>query len=568
MRSPSALLVLLVAGCSLPLPSGVKTAAGLPAEQQRSGEVLRVQPPGPKPGQSPKDVVQGFLQAQANADDAHAIARSFLTTALARTWDDTAGVQVYLSASESAAQLPEGGTSDARVQVTARVTGVIDADGSYSARDEKTTDTYSLTRVGGDWRLNSVPAGLTLTPADQDRSLRPSLVYYLGLPAATGSPRLVADRVYLPSTGSFAANLVQRLLRPASSALRGSVVDQRGLRVHAVSLDGAGRATVDLAGAGALSQQERQDLSARLVWTLRGLGSTFHGLRLLSDGNPLRVPGQRAVQDAEAWDAYDPEGLGVNPPYFYVAGRRLRASAQLQLPSTAATAGELGKGQAFGVDAVAVTPDRTQIALLDGVAPGLVTVRTGPLGGPTYRVAVRARGLSSPSYGGGERGLWLVRDQAHVSMLPRDGSGLIDVPVEGMPAGALTALAASRDGVRIALVIAQRLYIGRIEPSPAGASTLRVTGLAAVARGYPVTDVAWSRGTELVVVGGIGTQRSLARVAVDGSALESLNTGAIRPDHVTASDAGIVLSAGSLLYTYTGRQPHALGVGSLPVYPG
>ncbi len=565
------LLVLLLAGCSLPLPSGVKTVEGMPAEQQRSGEVFRVEPPGPKPGQSPKDVVQGFLRAQANADDSHAIARSFLTAELARTWDDTAGVQVYLSASESAALLPEGGPNDARVQVSARVTGVIGADGAYSVRDATTTDTYSLVRVGRDWRLTSVPAGLRLTPADQERSLRPSLVYYVGLPAGTGSARLVPDRVYVPSDGNAGANLVKRLLRPPSSALAGSVADEPGLRPTSVTRDGAGVVSVDLAGAAALAPTARADLSARLVWTLRGLGSSFRGLRLLADGKTLNVPGQGAVQDAGSWDTYDPEGLGVNPPYFYVAERRLRASAQLQLPSTAATAGEPGRGQAVGVDAVAVTPDRTQVALLDGTAPGLVTVRTGPLRGPTYRVAVQARGLSSPSYGGGDRGLWLVRRQARVALLPLGGTALRDVPVQAMPTGALTALAASRDGARIALVIAQRLYIGRIEyvgKGDADGDRVRITGLSAVARGYRVTDVAWSSGTQLVVVGGTGGQSSLARIAVDGSVLEPLSTGAVRPDQVTASSDGIVLSARSLLYSFTGRQPKAIGAGSLPAYPG
>jgi hypothetical protein len=566
------LLVLLLAGCSLPLPTGVKTAEGLPAEQQRSGEVLRVLPPGPKPGQSPKDVVQGFLQAQANADDSHAIARSFLTPSLARSWDDTAGVEVYLSASETAALLPESGAGEARVQVRARVTGVIDADGAYRARDTYATDTYSLVRVGADWRLTSVPPGLRLTPADQDRSLRPSLVYYVGLPGGTGAARLVPDRVYLPSVGNTATNLVQRLLRPPSSALQGSVADEPGLRATSVSLDGAGVVSVDLAGAAALAPSAREDLSARLVWTLRGLGSTFRGLRLLSGGQVVRVPGQGAVQDAGAWDAYDPEGLGVNPPYFFVAERRLRASAQLQLPSTTATAGEPGKDRdAIGVDAVAVTPDRTQVALLDGVAPGLVTVRTGPLRGPTYRKAVTAVGLSSPSYGGGERGLWMVRRKARVTLLPFGGTELRDVPVQGMPSGALTTLAVSRDGARIALVVAQRLYVGRIEyvgQTDSSADRLRITGLSAVARGYPVKDVAWSGGTELVLVGGAGAQRSLARVTVDGSVLEPLSTGGVQPEHVTASSAGIVFSSGPLLYSYTGRQPEPLGVGALPAYPG
>lgn len=568
MRRAAALLVLLVAGCSLPLPSGVRTADDLPAEQ-RGGAGIRVQPPGPKAGQSPKDVVQGFLRAQANPDDRHAIARSFLAPELARTWDDTAGVQVYLPATERADLLPEGGSGQARVQVSARVTGVIDADGSYRVRDASTTDTYALARVGADWRLTSVPAGLRLTPADQDRSFAPALVYYVGLPAATGSSRLVPDRVYLPSSASTATALVQRLLRPPSAALRGSVADEPGLRATSVTVDGAGLVTVDLAGASALAPAAREDLSARLVWTLRGLGPTFRGLRLRGDGTALKVPGQGAVQDAGSWDAYDPEGLGVNPPYFYVAGRRLRASAQLQLPSTAATAGEPGQRGAIGVDAVAVTPDRTQVALLDQLPNGRVTVWTGPLRGPTYRRAVTAPGLSNPSYGGGERGLWLVRRQSRVTLLPLGGTQVRDVPVERMPAGRLTALAVSRDGARIALVVAQSLYVGRIELASGGVGRVRVTGLSAVARGYRVQDAAWASGTDLVVVASrTGAPRTLVRVAVDGSVLEPLSTGSVEPDRVTASSDGIVLLSGSVLYRYTGRAPEQIGPGSHPAYPG
>jgi hypothetical protein len=563
-------LVLLVAGCSLPLPSGVKTAAGLPAEQQRSGEVLQVLPPGPKPGQTPKEIVQGFLQAQANAEDSHAIARSFLTPALAQSWDDSAGVQVYLSASQTATLLPEGGATEARVQVSAHVTGTIAADGAYAARESTSTETYSLARSLGEWRLTVVPAGLRLSPADQDRALRPSVIYYVGLPDATGGPRLVPDRVYLPSTGSPAARLVRRLLRPPSSALVGSVADEPGLRATAVSVDGAGVVSVDLPGADRLAPSAREDLSARLVWTLRGLGSAFRGLQIRSNGRPLKVNGQGAVQDAGAWDAYDPEGLGVNPPYFYVAGRRLRASPQLQLPSTAATAGEPGFGQAIGVDAVAVTPDRTQVALLDGTGPGIVTVRTGPLRGP-YRDAVRAVGLTSPSYGAGGRGLWLVRRRAHVSLLPPGEARLRDVPVMGQPIGALTRLAVSRDGARIALVIGGKLFIGRIEyvgRTDGAADRLRITALLAVAPAVRVSDVAWQSGTELVVVGRSGSPAALLRVAIDGSGLELLGTGGQVPEHVTASSAGIVFSEGATLYSYTGRRPQALGAGRLPVYPG
>lgn len=561
-------LVLLLSGCSLPLPGGVKTVEGVPAEQQQPGGGVRVVPPGPRPGQTPEDVVRGFLQAEASADGSHAIARSYLTPAQATAWDDRAGVRVYEL--RSLATSLTGSEADSRtVTVTAQVTAVIDSDGGYRPAAAEESEDYQVQRVDGQWRLAVVPPGLRLTAADRDRSFAPVAVYYPGQVPESGSPRLVPDRVFLQTGPGLAERLVRRVLAAPTTALAGAVAHQPGLSVRSVRTDSAGVVTVDLSGARDLPPEARQTLSAQLVWTLRDLGTGFSGLRLLAGGSPLSVPGVGAVQDDGAWDEYDPEGLGATPPYLFVASRRLRASG-LTLPSNAATAGDAGQGNALAVDDVALTPDRTQVALLEGTAPGVVTVRLGPLRGPAYRTAVTARDLRSPSWGSGDRGLWLVRNRSTVALLPPGGRALQDVPVMDRPAGRLNALSASRDGARIALVYGTTLYVGRVEVTAAGP---RVAGLRRLdAGGTAVSDVAWVNGTSLAAVGlgrtAAGALAQVARLGVDGSALEVRSIGTLVPESLTASDAGVLLGAGDVLYSLTGRLPARLGAGSRPAYPG
>jgi len=561
-------LALLLVGCSLPLPHNPKSVAGVEAEQQRSGELLQVIPPGPREGQTPEETVSGFLGAQANADHRHAIARSFLTSAEAQAWDDNVGVQVYdLNRQKVARTILSGEASDeATVTVSSTVTGQIGADGSYTTTTAMPVESYRLQLVKGQWRLSDVPPGLRLTAADRERSFRPANVYYLAQTRPTSPPHLVPDRVFLPAGRDLAPELVRRLLTAPSQALRGSVVFRPGVRTTGVTTSGSGVVTVDLAPvAPALSPIERQDLSARLVWTLRQLGPRFVGLRLLMSGRPVEVPGQGEVQDDGAWDSYDPEGVGTPPPYYFVASRRLRSSAQL--PATTATAGDPGVRQAIGVDAVAVTPDRAQIALLDGVAPGPVTVRTGPLRGPTYRVVVRATDLRAPTWGSGEQGLWLLRHSRDIVLLPPGGSALRAGTIVGKrPGGAFTDLAVSRDGARVALVAGGRLYVGRVE---LGQGLPRVGDLAALDVGLRATTVAWSSGTQLAVLAVARTgQGQVLRVAVDGSAVDVVNSSGLTPTQVAASPAGLLVTSGGVLYSLAGRAPVKVTKGTAPAYPG
>ena len=585
MSSRFRLLVpaLLLTGCSLPLPQGVQVPGRVAPEQARAQDI-KVLPPGPRDGASPVEVVEGFLGAQSNPDDHHAIARSFLAPRDQGSWHDQAQVDVYdppsLSVTPSTGAAAPG-NRDATVVVDATISGVIAPDGHYSAQvPAPLTETYRLRREPrGQWQLVSVPPGLRLTSADRDRSFRARSTYYIAPSYVKGSaPHLVPDQVLLPVDTDVARALVDRLLRPVSAALAGTVTSAvpAGLTASRVTTSTAGLVGVDLsAQALTLSGSDRQALSAQLVWTLRGLGAGFTGLRLTVRGRPFRVPGADEVQDNSSWQSWDPDGLAPGAPVYYVDGRRLRAQ-QGTLPSGPATAGRPGEGQAVAVDAVAVTPDRARLAVLSRSPAGRHNlVRTGAVTAGTFSQVTPSGRYTSPSWGSGELGLWLLRGDQELVLLPPAGRGAVQtVPLHATLPGPLTAMSVSRDGARIALVAGARLFLGRVDSGPAGVYVLGLTEVAPSLRG--VSDVSWETSTSLVVLGLVQGTFLPTRLAVDGSSTQPLDgpglpTGA-RPISVAASPDGVVVAvetaAGARLYRAVGRGFTPLATGSAPAYPG
>jgi hypothetical protein len=565
VRRLAVLLVVLATACSLPLPSGVHEVGETPAAE-RLPEPLQVVPPGPKRGASPNETVLGFLGAQASPDDRHAVARDFLTSARDRLWRDDAGVQLYDPTRLEVSQL-SGTPTRAVVQARFVVLGEISTDGAYTPLPESVvTEDYALERVAGEWRLAAVGDGLRLTVADRDRALRAVTVHYVVPPVGRSPRHLVADPVFLPLGPEFVTSLVRRQLLPPSTALAASVVTAvpEGTRLGGdVSVTDEGVVTVSLTVVGAsLREQQVRDLSAQLTWTLRSLPE-FTGLRLNVNGTPVRGPGIDEVQPPDLWDSYDPEGLGPNPPYFYVSHRRLRSS--LDLPGSSATIGSANDRGAVAVDGVAVAPDRTQVALVQGRPGEPVTVRVGTVGGRSFKVVAQGE-LASPTWGSGGHGLWMVRGRKDIVRLtPR---GMERVSVDGLTTGPLDGLALSRDGVRVSLVADGHLYLGRVAVVR---GVPRVVDVEAIVPGLSrITQVSWQSGTQLLALGTLTRSAQLVRVAVDGSSVVVLPTSGLVPTAVSAVPSGVLSVSGGRLFLSTGG-PFELvrqGQASAPAFPG
>lgn len=569
-RGAGLLLVVLLsaglAGCGLPLPSGVQSARVVPEGSARAGEVS-VFPPGPAPGAGPGDIVNGFLRAQSSPVRDYAVAREFL--APGTEWNPGDGVTVYDPSDFQADQL-QG--SDV-VAVRARRLAVVTQDGAYHRSSGDQRDSYTV-RCTPQCRITAAPRGLRLSPGDLVRSFEPALVHFLAPSSgqATASGSLVADMVWLMSGADRADRLVRALLAGPSSALRGSVgtaVPPGTTLVAPVLTAPDGTVTVDVSRqVAALDALRRRQLSAQLVWTLRGLGSRFTALRLLVDGRPLAVEGA-TTQSATAWQAFDPERLRPNAPAFYLQDGQLR-TLDGGLASSPATEGGLP-----AVTSAAASPDGS-LGLLVG-HDGAQRLYVGPQGGP---FKVRATGaLSSPTWGGGEQGLWLLR-----------GGALLRVPLVGSPQqvavegaarlGPVQSVRLSRDGVRVALLVGNaaqpRLLVGRLVDAP---DRPRVTDLREIVPGLSeVQDVAWESGTSLMVLASFDNVGRLpARVSVDGSSVVPLASRL--PQDITelmsvaaAQGRPVVLGARTqqrlLIYRDNGVLFASVTAGRRPFYPG
>ena len=510
-------LLIVLAGCGLPMSNGVQRPRSAVAVGTAQPGDIRVLPPGPRGDSTPEGFVAGFLAAQSSPDSAHAIAREFL--AVGTPWDDRTGLLVYDPAT-LALDTSTVTDTEATVVVTATVTGEVRADGSYDATHRPLRENYLLRDGTVGWQLVGVPMGLRLAIADRDRSFAAKNVFFLapsyGLTSDT--PNLVVDRLFLPLSGGLAQQLIEHLLRGPSAALAGAVETAvpPGTRLLAPVTTRDGTTTVSLSGeAQSLGQPRRAQLSAQLVWTLRQVDAGFQRLRLLSGGRPLDVNGhdgadQDGLQNRADWADYDPDGMAPGAPLYYVDGGALR---------TVPTAGDGSARASTATDGsleiveAAVSPSGNQL--------GLVTARdevlSGPRNGP-FGVRLTGAGLSSPTWGSGEQGLWLLR-QGAVVRLP-DGGQVSGVPVSGATTGPFTAMRVSRDGARVARVADQRLWLGRVESDGNG---LCFKGVHEVAPGLGgVTGVAWENGSTLVVLARFGTQLLLpVRVAVDGSTVVS-----------------------------------------------
>jgi hypothetical protein len=560
-RLAGAALVLLVTGCSLPLPKGVTTDVDVPSRYTGRSDI-QVLPPAPRKGALPMEVVQGFLGAQSSPEDRHAIARTYLDRAASRGWKDDeavfydpASLRVEQTSSEPGAAV---------VQTTFTVLGSRAPDGRYlSRRPAPFSETYGVVRGGdGQWRISNPPAGLRLTPADRDRSFRLQRIYYLS-PAQDRFQRVVPDLVLLPVSDRDPAVALERLLLPPSAALAGSVRSAfpSGTRLLSVRNDSDGLVRVDLSEQVArASVVDRRLLSAQLVWTLRAVDPTFQRLRLTVAGRPLEVAGEGEQQLADDWSTYDPDGQ-VSGPLYFVASGRVRTST---------SAGALGAGPAatrdLTVEQLAVTPGRDQLAVLQRGTDGQVVVRMGAGSATSLPVVVRRPGLVSPSFGSGELGLWMA-DGTRQVLVVRPGAGPLRVAVEGV-GGPISALAASRDGVRVALVSRGALYVGRVARGSGG---LRVVHAVKVApRLTGVKDVVWRDSTTLVALGNLAGTFLPVQLTLDGASVQVLSPSGLpsQPVAVAAQPDGVVVTVSRFLYVLNSLGFRKGPAGSAPAYPG
>ncbi|MBI1351171.1 MAG: hypothetical protein GC156_08635 [Actinomycetales bacterium] len=570
MRWTSALLAaVLLSGCGA-ISSGMSAQVPTtgPIEQ---GELVGVQPEDqfirviarePRPGMTPVQVVQGFLDASASFYGDQAVARMYLAPQANAAWDPAAGVDVY----EGAASLQERGTD---VVFSASQAGSIAPNGRYEVKGPATDlqTSFGLTEVGGEWRIATLPQGLLLSMSDVDRAFRSFNVYYFDPTFHT----LVPDSRMIPVLGSgLATTLVRQLVQGPNAwlepAVRTGFPQGVRLNIDAVPIEN-GIARVDLTtNARAADDQTRQAMSQQIVWTLKQLPEV-QAVDITAGGQPLIVPGVASPQPRDSWPSVDPNAMPTGSSCYVT---RPEGVVQLVGSTVTPALGDSGTGDVTLVD-IAVANDSSAIAGI-GLDGG---VWRGRLSVGASLIEVREPGRPTGIAFDGSSSVWVVDAKDGLVSVSPDGSST-PITVNGL-GKKVTLLAAlpSRDGTRALLHIRRGprtgIMLARVLRTAGDNSRITVNAPIRVEnRLAEVVDASWSASDTVSVLGSesAGTLQvfdlDLARGTLNplGAPAAPVSVAAAPglPTHVGSADG--------LVYELTAGVWSERVRGSEPTYPG
>ncbi|MEV4614066.1 LpqB family beta-propeller domain-containing protein [Kitasatospora sp. NPDC049258] len=541
------LVAFLATGC-VGMPEGgpperVEIPQGAGAENLQ----VRVYPVAPYKGESPRDLLAGFLNAS-NADEpTYRTAKKYLTSTAGDHWQPEAGVSVLDSQGQNSAPPPEGAAST-EITVTGGLVGTLDAKHSYQAAadGEQFRQTFTFVKESdgpdkGEWRIDRLPDGLIADQTTFKNGYRAVHRYFFALtdPSAehpqAGSV-LIPDPIYLRRRVDPLTAAAKALAAGPSTWLAPAVYSPLdGVRITApVAVSDSKVATVkvdvpDFGGRSELCQQ----MAGQLYHTLADQQGKAPIQRLELSG----VKGGCAISEDSA-ARIAPGSLagsfGSHQYYQLDNGQMMVAQGDGQ---GRAVGGPLGQPAPAGQPGkatpgtFAVRRDGGAVAVIGADGRNLQVVGTGDSDKTganvvTSRAPTPEQGLASPSWDG-RQDLWLVdRDPAGSRVLMVRGGKVVEVPVAGLGGRTVKSLKVASDGVRIALVLSnpkdntQTVELGLLTHRGTVADPKAdITGLRPV--GPLLTDVAsvsWADTDQLLVLGKEkGKLQQLHYLGTDGS---------------------------------------------------
>ncbi|MGN6274161.1 MAG: LpqB family beta-propeller domain-containing protein [Protaetiibacter sp.] len=437
---------LVLAGCA-GIPTGGSVGTFAIGDDTADDKLLTLAD-GPQDGQSPAEILAGFLAAQRAPQNNYGTARLFLADEFRNEWMPTALVRV--SDSPMVSQ-PDGG--DDRLRIDASVQAVVDASGVYTElqRAELQALDYQFARDDrGEWRISAAPEGTVISSRGFERSFVAYPLYFFD-PSGTA---LVPDVRWFPDTSARAERIVRQLLAgPApwyqngvliTSFPTGTKLESDGVTVE------RGTATVALPAETASQDADtRWRMQQQLRLSLSALGEV-KAVQMTAGGFPIEVSGGRT---AESSFLAKPDPLGLAEGGFGY----LTASTVDPVPGISDAVQQLGPlGATLGRDAQAAAVRTAQGVWLvtAGEAPVLVDARAGLID-----PSIDARGFVWTAVGNHADSIRAIDSAGGVHEMPapnldgtilaakvsRDGARLL-IATQGVGGPALTIAGIVRDG--------------------------------------------------------------------------------------------------------------------------
>lgn len=462
-----ALTLPLTACVSLPQSGSVQPG---PRQDQgvQSEAPFDYNPPGPGAGDTPVDIVGGFLQAMQATPQRTAVAREFLSDEGSTGWVPTKSTLIYgsgdLRNSGHTVTMDFGET----IELNGRGEWLGDLHGNRGVE-------YHLTLIHqqGEWRISNPPDALIVPRSHFETRFQQYYLYFFDKSAQI----LVPEPVYLPRGEQAPTLLIEGLLRGPDQNLLGStrtfIPSQTELEISVpVARDGV--AEVPLSDEVLDLDDGELDLAlAQIGWTLRQIPG-IEQMRITVDGSPLEISDQGAEQNIRAWPEYDPSVNWASHELFGIRDGRVvtrLAGEELRIAGLFGT--EPSRLRTIGVDLSAeqvagVSKDGTTVL----VAPRARDVGEVPAAGSADVVYSSGTDVLRPEwdiYGQ----VWLIDRSRHGAVLSVVQAG---VPVEfdapGITGANIKAFILSRDGTRLVAIVdgknTDRLVVSRISRNDDG----------------------------------------------------------------------------------------------------
>jgi Lipoprotein LpqB beta-propeller domain/Sporulation and spore germination len=571
-----------VAGC-VSMPSSGPVLAYQPTDgagvSQQQYLQLNSEPPGA--GWGPKQIVEGFLAANASFAGDHKVAREYLTHQFSAAWGQDWSADVFKDVPIVTVSPGPQSRQTATVTVTGSRQASVTARGTYAVPSStnttsgtKNVTTITLTKTGAGWRISRMfpTSDLLLSATDFQANYQQRDLYFFD----PHLNHLVADPVYVPVAAVRAADpedllrgLVRDLINQPADWLNTATKTTfpHGTKlIGDVSLSG-GIANVALEGAeiGRANSATDERIAAQLLWTLAGSADSqpaVQGIQLSINGKPWPPSANPVLTKATSRYA-PPTGEAHTFYYLDAKGNVLQRAgpngrAKVILPASA-------KGPHLST--IAVSPDGKYLAgLINGV------IYTGPVGGRL--VSRDSGGFTSVSWDPSDN-LWAVGNGGVYVVAAASGNAPVLVNVPNF--STITALRVAPDGVRVALVVGgTAIQFAAISRGTGGSTMVPEIAPGAISPfsvpGSGISDVTWYGPDNVIALSGSGPEAQVTEYPVNGGTPTTVlhQTGMT---NITASWSSPLIAStsnGQLLYTESiggGWVPLTFS-GNSAVYPG
>ncbi|MGN9779234.1 LpqB family beta-propeller domain-containing protein [Micromonospora sp. H33] len=547
-----AALLLGTAGCGIPENTEVSVEGSGPAAEAGATSGGRVEPPTRTASDSPEEFVLNFLSAAAGEPDgAYGRVRQFVDTADRPRLQEKQGSAVALTVVRLIGP-PRIVTSPDQSRVTLRVqqVGQLRADGVLEP-PEATAPSYEFglrptvqeSGVETDWYVVDPPAVLLLSVEALARFYTPRPVYFW----SSDRSRLVPDQRYLPLAvpkDRQVSEVVRWLTGGPSDWLRKGVSplpDRTELINNATRTDDRWEVNLNMSGA---DRSQLDQLGTQLAWSLPELNGQLE----LKINNQSRLTIDDVAQRRQAYPAYSVDDAPRRFCVYEGAVHSLEYPGEPKGPvPVAATANTNVVSAGFSryergiLAALVVTSQNGRQHLSVGVGADPVTAFTRSQGFGAMGRPVWLRSASSSAPAGlvvADRKLYRFDAQAKLSQVALG------------TAGDVTAVAASPDGHRLAMIVGGALYVLAVNHGTGVLDTGSPRRLYTSLTNLSAVD--WSGENTLVVAGSAG-QPAIYEISVDGARETALQDTGAAVAHLSAYPANPAAQlSGKVMYEANG----------------